>query len=146
MISPTYWTTSLWMRLPNLFSIRELKLKYLSHKRTLWIEDPELKFRKKAYIKRTYWIKSVWIRLLEVSFPSVSWKKNISHTKGHYGWKNLKQISRRKQSGRSQKEKSPKASEEWKRHGNEEQMNISVHTLLQSYGVKVGRHPKVEVK
>ena len=31
------------MRLPKLFSISELKLKYLSHKRTLWIEDPELK-------------------------------------------------------------------------------------------------------
>ena len=30
------------------FSVRELKSKYLSHKMTLWIEGPELKFRKKA--------------------------------------------------------------------------------------------------
>ena len=48
MYQNTYWTTLVWMRLPNFFSIRELKLKYLSHKRTLWIEEPELKFRKKA--------------------------------------------------------------------------------------------------
>ena len=34
-----------------------------------------------------------WIRLLKDSSPSVSSKKNISHTKGHYGWKNLNQIS-----------------------------------------------------
>ena len=46
-----------------------------------------------------------WIRLLKGFSPSVSWKKNISHTKGHYGWKNLNQISDRKQSGRTQKEK-----------------------------------------
>ena len=36
------------MRLPKFFSIRELKLKYTSLKRTLWIEELELKFRKKA--------------------------------------------------------------------------------------------------
>ena len=32
----------------NFFTVREMKSKYLSHKRTLWIEGPELKFRKKA--------------------------------------------------------------------------------------------------
>ena len=36
------------MRFPKFFSIRDLKSKYLSHKRTIWIEGPELKFRKKA--------------------------------------------------------------------------------------------------
>ena len=36
-------------RLPKLFFIHELeKSMHLSHKRTLWIEEPELKFRKKA--------------------------------------------------------------------------------------------------
>ena len=40
------------MGFPKFFSVRELKLKYLSHKRTLWIEEPKLKFRKKAN-KRT---------------------------------------------------------------------------------------------
>ena len=32
----------------NLFSVCGLKSKYLSQKRTLWIEEPELNFRKKA--------------------------------------------------------------------------------------------------
>ena len=36
------------MRFPKFFPVRELKLKYLSHKRTQWIEELKLKFRKKA--------------------------------------------------------------------------------------------------
>ena len=36
------------MRLPKFFSVCELKLKYLSHKTALWIDEPELKFRKKT--------------------------------------------------------------------------------------------------
>ena len=39
------------MRLPKFFSVSELKLKYLSHKRTLLIEEPELKFRKKEHTR-----------------------------------------------------------------------------------------------
>ena len=35
------------MIFPKFFSVRELKLKNISHKRTLWIEEPELKFKKK---------------------------------------------------------------------------------------------------
>ena len=34
-----------------------------------------------------------WIRLLRGSSPSVSLKQIISHKKGHYGWKNLNQVS-----------------------------------------------------
>ena len=45
------------MRLPKFFSVCELKLKYLSHKRTLWIEEPELKFRKKANRRTQKWTK-----------------------------------------------------------------------------------------
>ena len=36
------------MGFPKFFSVHELKKSiHLSHKRTLWIEEPELKFRKK---------------------------------------------------------------------------------------------------
>ena len=35
-------------------------------------------------------------------------------------------------------------SAEW--HGNEEQMNISVYHMLQSYGVQAGSYPNTEVK
>ena len=35
-------------------------------------------------------------------------------------------------------------SEKW--HGNEEQMNISIDHILQSYGVQAGSYPKTEVK
>ena len=48
MYQNTYWTTLVWMIFPKFFSVRKLKLKYLSHKRTLWIEEPESKFRKKG--------------------------------------------------------------------------------------------------
>ena len=34
--------------MPKFFSVRELKLQKISHKRTLWIEELELKFRKKG--------------------------------------------------------------------------------------------------
>ena len=33
-----------------------------------------------------------------------------------------------------------------KQHGNEEQMNISIYHMLQSYGVQAGNYPKKEVK
>ena len=32
-----------------------------------------------------------------------------------------------------------------KQHGNEEQMNISIYHMLQSYGVQYGSYPKIEV-
>ena len=32
----------------NFFFVRELKSKYLSHKRTLWIEEPEPNFKKQS--------------------------------------------------------------------------------------------------
>ena len=35
-------------RLPKFFSVHELKIKYISHKRTLWIEEPEQKFQKEG--------------------------------------------------------------------------------------------------
>ena len=44
---------------------------------------------------------------------------------------------------KGQKSKSTKSAK-W--HGNEEQMNIFVYHMLQSYGVQVGSYPKTEVK
>ena len=69
---------------------------HLSHKRTLWIEEPEWKFRKKGM------------------------QEDSQRTK-------------------VQKHKSAK----W--HGNEEQMNISVYHMLQSYGVQARSYLKTEV-
>ena len=43
------------------------------------------------------------------------------------------------------KGKSPKAQKSAKWHGNEEQMNISVYHMLQSYGVQAGSYLKTEV-
>ena len=44
-----------------------------------------------------------------------------------------------------EKDKSPKARKVLKWHGNEEQMNISVYHMLQSYGVQAVIHLKTEV-
>ena len=45
----------------------------------------------------------------------------------------------------SERTKSPKA-QKCKIHVNEEQMNISVYHMLQSYGVQAGSYPKTRVK
>ena len=44
------------------------------------------------------------------------------------------------------REKSTKAQKVLRWHGNEEQMNISIYHMLQSYGVQAGSYPKTEVK
>ena len=54
-----------------------------------------------------------------------------------FGWK--------KQSGKTQKDKSPIASKECNMHRNEDQTNMYVHTLLRSYGVWTIRNPNAEV-
>ena len=41
---------------------------------------------------------------------------------------------------RTREEKGPQKGAKW--HGNEEQMNISVYHMLQSYGVQAGSYPK----
>ena len=46
----------------------------------------------------------------------------------------------------TQRTKVQKAQKSAKWHWNEEQMNISVYHMLQSYGVQVGNYPKIEVK
>ena len=47
---------------------------------------------------------------------------------------------------RTQKDKkSQKHKKSAKWHGNEEQMNISIYHMLQSYGVQPGSYPKTEV-
>ena len=46
----------------------------------------------------------------------------------------------------SKGQKSPKAQKGAKWHGNEEQMNISIYHMLQSYGVQARSYPKTEVK
>ena len=45
----------------------------------------------------------------------------------------------------SKSTKSTKAQKSAKSHGNEEQMNIFVYHMLQSYGVQDGSYPKTEV-
>ena len=47
---------------------------------------------------------------------------------------------------RTKKDKSQKAQQSAKWHGNEEQMNIFVYHMLQSCGVQDGSYPKIEVK
>ena len=61
----------------------------------------------------------------------------MEETKPSFKWK--------KQSRKNQNDESPKASKEWKRHGNEEHMNMSVHTLLRSCGVWARRNQNAEV-
>ena len=46
----------------------------------------------------------------------------------------------------NERTKSPKSTKSAKWHGNEEQMNISIYHMLQSYGVQVGSYPKIEVR
>ena len=48
------------------FFARELKSKYISHKRTLWIEGPELKFRKKAIREDSKGQKSRSIKRMQI--------------------------------------------------------------------------------
>ena len=44
------------------------------------------------------------------------------------------------------RDKSPKAQKMLKWHGNEEQTNISIYHMLQSFGVQAGSYLKTEVK
>ena len=70
-------------------------------------------------------------RIAQRFFSVRELKQNITHKKGHHGWKNLNQISNAKESiWEDSKDKGMKASKECKRHGNEEQMNMPIHTLL----------------
>ena len=48
MYQSAYWTTSVCIIFPKFFFVCELKLKNISHTKGHWIEEPELKFRKKA--------------------------------------------------------------------------------------------------
>ena len=45
-----------------------------------------------------------------------------------------------------EKDKSPKARKVLEWHGNEEQMNISMYHMLQSYGVQARSYLKTEVR
>ena len=73
--------------------------------------------------------------------------KYISHTKGHYGQRILDiKNSERKAQGGLKSTKLQKAQKVKKWHGNEEQMNISVYHIVQSYGVQAGSYPKTDVK
>ena len=76
-----------------------------------------------------------WIRLLKGSSLSMRWNQNISHRKGHYGWKNLSQISNKEINPWRLKAKKSKTIKRMQKAWNEEQKNIYVHTLLQSCGV-----------
>ena len=46
----------------------------------------------------------------------------------------------------SKRTKRSKNTKSAKWHGNEEQMNIYVYHMLQSYGVQIGNYPNTEVK
>ena len=53
---------------------------------------------------------------------------------------------RKKGMRRTQKDKKSKGTKSTKWHGSEEQMNIFVYHMLQSYGVQAGSYTKTEVK
>ena len=77
----------------------------------------------------------------------MSWKLNTSLTQkdtmDRGAWiKN----SKRKACRRTQKGQKSKSIKSAKWHGNEEQMNIFVYHMLQSYGVRARSYPKTEVK
>ena len=54
--------------------------------------------------------------------------------------------SERKECRKTQKGQKVQKHKSAKWHGNEEQMNISVYHMLQSYGVQAGSYPKTEAK
>ena len=75
--------------------------------------------------------KSVNKRIAQRFFFVRELKQIITHTKGQHEWKNLIQISNTKEAiQEDSKDKSLEASKEYKRHGNEEQTNTPIHTLL----------------
>ena len=91
--------------------------------------------------------KSYEYQIAKSSSPSVSWKLNTSLTQkdtmDRGAW--IKKIQKERREEDSN-DKSPKAQKSAKWHKNEEQMNIYVYHMLQSYGVQAGSYPKTEVK
>ena len=73
--------------------------------------------------------------------------KHTTHTKGHYGIEDpeLKFSKKGAQKDSNERNKSPKAQKVLKWHGNEEQTNIVVYYLLQSYGVYAVSYLNIEV-
>ena len=101
---------------------------------------------KEICIKTKYW--TIWVQDCQSSSPSVRWKLNTSLTQkdtmDRGAW--IKQFRKKGMQEDSKERIKSKSTKSAKWHGNEEQMNISIYHMLQSYGVQARSYPKTEVK